>query len=200
MPSTRAISRVPCAHCPFRKDVPIYLRQDRRSEIAKHIFNGGMFPCHETTKSVEDKEGEEYRTTTAKTVECAGSAKAVMAVGGTTQMMRISERLGLVNLDEIEANGPECWDLNTWPKLAEGATGDSETQAEAVETCHVVDSGCTAPAGFLGASSAVLDGTDWADFECEICGEWTCENCSDGAGHCNRCIEDGFVEEDDDAE
>jgi hypothetical protein len=196
MSTVKAVSRRPCERCPFRKDVPIYLRQERRVEIAKHIFNGGMFPCHETTHVSEDENGEEELIATDASLECAGAAKAIMAVGGTTQTMRIAERFGWVDLDDIDQNGAECWNLNEWPKLEEGSTG-TEALLEAVETCHVVDSGCTAPAGFLGASGAVLDGAEWADFECECCGEWTCENCSDGAGHCNMCVEDGFVDEED---
>jgi hypothetical protein len=188
MTRVKAISQAPCAHCPFRKDVPIYLRQDRREEIAESIANGHFFPCHETTS--HDEDGSAYWT--GETVECAGAAKAVMLAGGTTQMMRISERMGWADLDKVAERGPEVWELSEWRRLAEGSTGDDPVWEieEYVNTCHVVDAGCTAPAGTLGAGGAILDGLEPADFECEHCGEWTCESCSNGDGVCNMCVED----------
>lgn len=198
--TVRSISRSPCAHCPFRKDVPIYLRQERREEIAESIANGQWFPCHETTKQSDDEDVEEERYVTGQTVECAGSAKSVMMAGGTTQMMRISERMGWADLDEMANRGADVWELSEWRRLAEGATGDNPEWEipEYVETCHVVDDGCTAPAGMLGSGGAILDGLEPADFECRTCGEWTCENCADETQRCNICIEDYGDDDDDD--
>ena len=186
--TTRAISAAPCAHCPFRKDVPIYLRQDRREEIADTIRRGSWFPCHETTS--DDGEGDLYAG--ADAVECAGSAKAIMADGGTTQTMRIAERLGMVDLDTVETKGPDCWSLNEWVRLAEGATGDSpewEIEDE-ILTCCTVGPDCLAPAGFLSASGAIEDGLVAADGECAACGEGLCSNCADDEGMCSMCSEE----------
>jgi hypothetical protein len=73
-----------------------------------------------------------------------------------------------------------------------------EVRDEVFKTCHVVDAGCTAPAGMLGSGGAILDGLEPADFECRTCGEWTCENCADETQRCNICIEDYGDDDDDD--
>ena len=60
-------------------------------------------------------------------------------------------------------------------------TTQVDEEAE-VETCAVSDSGCLAPAGWLG-------GTVAADGRCEACGDPVCSNCRHGEdGPCFDCL------------
>jgi hypothetical protein len=62
----------PCQHCPYRHDVKPFLRNERAEELAYHAQNPyASFPCHKTTESVEDDDGEE-RIETADSKVCAG--------------------------------------------------------------------------------------------------------------------------------
>lgn len=176
-----AMTKAPCAKCPFRMDVPIYLRAARRSEIAASLLRGETFPCHATVE--HDEEGDACG---GEWTPCSGAEKALMAVGQTTQMARISARLGLLDLDGVAERGAECWDLNTWQSLPEGATEGCEP--EEVATCSVVDPGCLAPAGFL-VGGGVQMGTEPADDECRVCGEPVCSNCLRADGCCATCTE-----------
>jgi hypothetical protein len=195
-----AVVKAPCAKCPFRKDVPIYLRRGRRQEIAEALVEGGDFPCHATVDYSEDGEGTESGSGGAT---CAGAAKAIMAAGGTTQLMRIAERLGAADLDDVAVRGAEVWDLDDWTRLAEGSTGDApvwEVGGEdgEVRACCTVDDGCLAPAGFLSSSGAVVRGSEEADGECVECGEPLCSNCADPEGLCSMCRD--WSEDDEDGD
>jgi hypothetical protein len=188
----------PCARCPFRQDVPISLRQDRRVEIAHALMNDGDFPCHETTVDDDDEEGSARRST-SDSLACAGAVKALALAGGTGQTMRIAERLGMVDLDRVESHGADVWDLSDWVLLAEGATGDDPIKEdEEVETCNTVDSNCLAPAGFMGSNGGIVRGTVAADGECPGCGEPVCSECADDEGMCGNCHEDKEDDDDDD--
>jgi hypothetical protein len=195
-----AIAPAPCGNCPFRKDVPIYLRADRRQEIVDAITEGRDFYCHGTTVDVEGPDGECARAVTSDSSICAGAAKAIMAAGGTTQMMRINERLGLADLDKVEGRGADVWDLDQWPRLAEGSTADAPEWLEGneygVNTCTVNGPGCDAPAGWLGVGGTVVRGNVAADSECSACGEPACSTCLDGGDVCPDCAE-GWGDEDD---
>jgi hypothetical protein len=61
----------PCEHCPFRHDVKPFLRPSRGEELAYHATNPyNSFPCHKTTVSADDDEGNMMCVGTTK--ECAG--------------------------------------------------------------------------------------------------------------------------------
>ena len=67
---TRDYMAKPCAHCPFRTDVPPFLHPERAADIAYSAQNRySDFPCHKTLEHDED-DGEGYRTETSLT--CAG--------------------------------------------------------------------------------------------------------------------------------
>lgn len=188
------ISAAPCAKCPFRKDVPIYLRLDRRREIARALVGGGGFPCHATVNyDLDEDEGWDSEPDASNASMCAGAAKSLMLDGGTTNHMRVAERLGLVDLDAVAERGSEVWSLAEWQTLAEGATTDDPAPAdddEEVETCSTVNAGCLAPAGYAGFNGGVAYGTEPADGECASCGEPLCSNCADTEGRCSMCTEE----------
>lgn len=194
----QAITAAPCARCPFRQDVPIYLRADRREEITEALAYGQTFWCHGTVEWSEDDDGNEHPET-ADAVECAGAQKALIAAGGSSQLARVAERLGMADLDQVAERGPDVWSLNDWARLAEGSTAEHPVwevgDADGVVTCETVNAGCLAPAGHLTPSGAVLEGREAADGECPTCGEPVCSACADAAGLCAGCSE---REEDDD--
>lgn len=191
--SAPAITKAPCRKCPFRKDVPIYLRRERREQIRDSlVLEDSTFYCHETVEYGEDEDGEpEGRIGDA--TPCAGAAKALMLSGGSTNFLRVSERLGLLDLDEVAARGPDVWELNEWARLAEGATADDpEEDPEAeVETCSVVwGNACEAPAGYLGGGGGVVMGTVAAGGTCPACGDPVCSACRHGDdGPCYSCVD-----------
>lgn len=184
------IVAAPCGKCPFRTDVPIYLRAERREQIARSLLvDGADFHCHEHT--VYDDESEQMEVGVDSPM-CAGAAKALLNRGGSTNTMRVVERLGMVDLDRIRSQGAEVWDLDVWPKVPERETAETwdASEAEEVRTCETVDSGCLAPAGYLG-EGGVIRGTESADGECAECGDPLCSNCADEEGLCGSCREWG---------
>jgi hypothetical protein len=179
---TRAVSAAPCAKCPFRKDVPIYLRAGARREIVQSLLDDRHFVCHEHVDWDDDGHTDDG-------TECAGAAKAMLAAGGMSQQLRIAERLGLAGPDQIAARGPDVWSLDVWPLVPEGETGDTWHGDVEVETCATVNDGCLAPAGFRGAGGGVVRGSVAADGECTTCGEPLCSSCADENGDCASCSE-----------
>lgn len=183
----------PCTSCPFRKDKPIYLRRGRRAEIAQALLSGQSFWCHGTVDYDGDEdEWGEVEPNTANAKMCAGAEKALMAIGQSSQMGRIAERLGLVDLDRQEARGAEVWDLHEWQRLNEGATADNpegDGDDDEGEPCGTVGPNCIAPAGFL-VGGGVVEGTEAADSECTECGEPLCSECADAQGRCGLCTEE----------
>lgn len=83
----------PCPKCPFRSDIPGYLRRSRVREIQHHLTRGdGRFTCHETTVPDDDSDsGEMYDGPNAK--HCAGAMILLHKTGDYNQMMRIAARL-----------------------------------------------------------------------------------------------------------
>jgi hypothetical protein len=98
--------KTPCNNCPFRHDVPGFLRQARAEEIAESLLNDQTFPCHKTTKDAEDEDGESYRYADGTSQHCAGAMIMLMNMGMPNQMMRIAMRLGGFNPDELDMCAP----------------------------------------------------------------------------------------------
>lgn len=178
----------PCVKCPFRGDVPIYLRHARREEIRDSIRNGGTFSCHETTSDDTDDDGYDIKVAGPDAQACAGAIKAVLKGGGDTNQIRVMARLGLLDVDALEKSGAEVWDLDLWTIAEEGDTL-ADTNAEFPEPCSISDPGCIAPAGWLIGGS-VQRGTDPADDECVMCGEPVCAACMEDNEYCPMCQED----------
>lgn len=110
----RLVRAAPCAKCPFRNDVPIYLRRDRRREIRDGLLDGdGGFACHETTTAIDTADGTEM-ITTDDSQQCAGAIKSILKAGRDSNNIRVMARLGLLAPDTLEASGADVWDINDW--------------------------------------------------------------------------------------
>ncbi len=88
----------PCNNCPFLKKGGIPLHPTRVREIAGN--KRGEFACHKTTVDVEDGEGNSDREATENSQHCAG-ALIFHEKTGSTQMMRIAERLGMYDAEAV---------------------------------------------------------------------------------------------------
>ena len=91
----------PCAHCPFRNDIPPFLTRARVREIQRSL-ECGEFPCHETVTYDED-DGEYVPRDEA---HCAGALILKEKLGESSQMMRIAERLGMYDPRKLKLDAP----------------------------------------------------------------------------------------------
>jgi len=86
-----------CDDCPFRSDIRPYIRPDRAEEISDALLvNDGWFSCHKTTTSI----GKTNRDKGAQ--HCVGAILFSEKQGYANQMMRIAERFGDYDKNEIE--------------------------------------------------------------------------------------------------
>jgi hypothetical protein len=91
----------PCSDCPFRKNVTPYLSYERAEEISSGIVDGdGSFSCHKTSTL-------NRKTNTGKDVQhCAGAMIIMEKIGKPNQGMRIMERIGLYDRNQLEMDSP----------------------------------------------------------------------------------------------
>jgi len=206
MTATKAITSTPCAKCPWRvkfKGDDDYLRSGRRAGIMRDMLADATFPCHETIghadigddyDELEVEDGIDY----SKSVECAGAALVLLRAERSTNMLRVLERIGMVNLDELlERNADvELWTLRESLDEAHDARVSDEDEVETEGTCNVVNQNCSAPAGYM-IGGEVVHGEDLIDTRCPECDEFVCEECSDDDGAClnGQCSQ---TDEDDD--
>jgi len=89
----------PCPKCPFRTDVPSYLKRGRAEGIVDEITRdrSGGFICHETAESLGHDCGEKH---------CAGALVVLEHEGRPHQMMRIAERLGMYDRNALDMTSP----------------------------------------------------------------------------------------------
>ncbi len=159
----------PCPECPFRTDIDGYLAPGRCREIAESLFRGGSFPCHKTTVPAEYEDGEEDLVAGPNSQQCAGASIFLQHQGMSTQMERITERLGM-NVATLDMDAPVARNLDEMKAVHEG-------EPEEIETCSVVLGGCTAPAGYA-VGGGVVSGEEAAEYVCYECGEPVCGACS----------------------
>lgn len=102
----------PCSNCPFRTgDEAVRLSRDRAQGIADHLrSNQGDFHCHKTVDTDESGEPE----ITDETAACAGALIVLEGEGISTQMMRVSERLGFYDHTRLRPNAPVFPTLDAW--------------------------------------------------------------------------------------
>lgn len=203
----------PCAHCPFRTDVEVYLRADRAREIADSLRQGSGFPCHETTAS--DPEDDSSRMVVDTTIECAGALIVQEKAGQPNQQMRIAERLGIYDPSRLDMEAPVPDSLSAWVRryveVEEGAiptvevrSSDGTVEVLEFEHCGVVDTDCEDPAGY-GFGSGADENSDTPTCNplediCQPCGTPACPACRvdnpDGDGYlCVFCAEGETEEE-----
>lgn len=83
----------PCRDCPFRRDVPGFLTQQRAQQIAGEILDDRtIFHCHKTVEYGEDDTPE-----TAEAQHCAGAAIVLWKVSRPNVAMRIAMMHGMLN-------------------------------------------------------------------------------------------------------
>lgn len=176
----------PCAKCPFRSDVPGYLRRARAQEIAEALARGGEFACHETT--VPDSDDPESGLTEGPgSKHCAGALIVMEREGQPGQMMRIAERVGEYDPAALDMGAPVVRSLYDFVRHH----GEDEADAfeDEEECCNTVGPDCEAPAGIL-VGGAVLPAERTGELhECPGCGEFVCSACSNEEGKCERCAE-----------
>lgn len=90
----------PCSNCPFRKDVPPYLRKARVKEL-KESLKTSAFDCHKTL-DYEDGEGLRNRSTK----HCAGALVLLEKTKSRSQLMQIGERFGLYDPAQVDLSAP----------------------------------------------------------------------------------------------
>ncbi len=95
----------PCATCPFLKVGGIRLMTERIEEIAGGMLDsrGHIFPCHVTVDygDREDSDDNSSYIPSAADKHCAGALIFAEKNGNTTQMMRISERIGFYDASKL---------------------------------------------------------------------------------------------------
>jgi hypothetical protein len=186
-PKSRYTLPGPCSNCPFRNDQPSYLRPERVVEIGTAILNQEDFMCHKTVDYTED-EGR----TAAKTRVCGGALATLDREGKSTQMQRITERLGMP-VATFAPDLPVYDSVAEWVHAKNGVpTVVSEyegvTEILEYEHCGVVSAACEDPAGFMMGSGAS-----------ENLDEPTCNPLTDGCSSCGSLMCSSCRSEDDDS-
>ena len=172
--------RRPCPHCPFRTDVPAYLRGDRAAEIARSIAGGALFSCHETT--VPDEDDDSVMTDGPGSKMCAGAMLVMLAEEAPNQALRMAERFGYWDADAMDTSAPT---FRSFAQFVRHHAGDDD----GFEACCYSGPGCEAPAGFLVDGVAVPATSGGETFACELCGEPVCGECAiDGV--CPSCVDE----------
>lgn len=196
----------PCAKCPFRSDIPKYLRPERAQEIADALYGGAEFPCHQTTETVEHEDGSETRERMATSAFCAGALITMEREGFSNQMVRISERLGLYDPEALKMDAPVYDSLAEWvDSYRETPTvtithSDGTTEVLEMEHCGVVTEDCEDPPGYSmggGVARSTIEPTCHpVDDCCNHCGNPMCtacragENTEHGYPQCRYCAEE----------
>lgn len=170
----------PCVNCPFRTDVPGYLRRERAAEIARALADGAEFPCHETTIENPNEEGELMRGPESQF--CAGALICMEHQEAPNQSVRIAERLQIYDREQLDMSAPVARSFFEFVRHHGDAEGETEP-----ECCCVCDSGCEAPAGMLVGGVAVPAEAEGEVHDCPSCGESVCDSCSDDEGVCRNC-------------
>lgn len=175
--------RRPCLRCPFRTDVPGYLRRGRAVEIATAIAKGAEFACHQTTVP-DPNDDNALRDDPHASKQCAGALIVMEKAETPNQAARVAERIGLYDRDRMDLDAP------VFDSLAAFVAHHGEDEDDDEDsTCSICDAGCLAPAGMLVGGHAVPVEAEGPVHACPECGDPVCENCSTGDGVCRCCAD-----------
>lgn len=169
--------RKPCPHCPFRTDVPGFLRRERARQIATDVANGSIFYCHQTTEEVEEEDGDSGEMVgTPNSSFCAGALILMEKAEVPNQAMRTAERLGIYDPARMETEVPVHGSFLSF------IAHHGEPETDERECCHIANDGCEAPAGYMVGGHAIdVDPEEVGETdECPSCGEPTCASCMVG--------------------
>jgi hypothetical protein len=198
---TRAEKRfslvTPCTQCPFRTDVPVFLRPERAQGIAESLLRGETFPCHKTV-DYDVEYDEEPNVQDSKV--CAGATILLDREGRSMQEVRIAERLNLCDPSQMRTEDAPVYDsLGSWvaahrPSAPTVTTSDGEVLE--FEHCDVVGPECEDPAGY-GFGGGAVENMDEPTCNpltdtCNACGSLVCGSCwSEDEDHvCVSCAGD----------
>lgn len=95
----------PCKNCPFRTDIRPYLMPERIREIEQALVRA-EFPCHKTTSRDEEDDCESGHIPKGGEIHCAGALILLEKLERPSQMMRISERLGMYDRRKLDMAAP----------------------------------------------------------------------------------------------
>jgi hypothetical protein len=101
----------PCANCPFRYDIPGFLREDRAQEIADALLSDRSFSCHKTN-DYDDETGEAVETSESR--HCAGALIFLESQERSNQIMRWMERIGRYDRRKLKMDAPVFDDVDTF--------------------------------------------------------------------------------------
>ncbi len=188
----------PCKACPFRKDVDRYIHAERVVEIGMSLLNEEDFPCHQTTVTVEDEDGETDRAWGSRSRACAGALATLNREGRDTQMQRITARLG-IPVVEYSPELPVYDSVAEWVAAKNGWPTETNEAGEVLswDHCGVVGPNCIDPAGFMSGGGAVPNLEEPTcnplTDDCSACGALVCEECwggtrMDGQFEMHLCI------------
>lgn len=172
----------PCPKCPFRTDIPGYLRPERCTEIAESLARGAEFPCHETTVEIEAEDGND-RAPTADSQFCAGALLLMEAAETPNQIMRVAERIGRYDPEKMDRSAPVA---RSFIEFRQHHAAEEEAEPEC---CSVANADCEAPAGYMMDGMVVPAEATGEVHECPACGEPVCGACCDAEGVCFYCVE-----------
>jgi hypothetical protein len=97
--------KTPCTNCPFRSDVPAYLRKSRVREIENALVRR-TFACHKTTVDHEDEDGNCDRIVVQESQHCAGALILLEKTECQSDSMQFAERLGIYTPDGLDLAAP----------------------------------------------------------------------------------------------
>src|SRR5690348_9305882 len=97
----------PCPKCPFRTDIPTFLRKARAREIADALTRHQQtFQCHQTVDYSRADDAGNGNDRTPNAQHCAGALIMLEHMGQPNQMMRIMERLGGYDCRKLDMSAP----------------------------------------------------------------------------------------------
>lgn len=114
-PKSRYTLTGPCSNCPFRNDQPSYLRPDRVAEIGDALLDGQDFWCHKTVDYSDAPDASSRDGVVGRTRACGGAMATLLNEGRSTQMKRITERLGLPVAD-TDPEAPVYESIEAWAR------------------------------------------------------------------------------------